>query len=392
MAREFTVLIYLTFFKVLFRLFNKNQTQNKTTFITSFGGNTKVALKELERTTPDVDIIVLRAPGCRINFTGSNRTVLDMHPKHFMQFIRSVYHLATSSHVFIDNYYGFLAACDFKKDVKCVQLWHAAGAIKQFGLQDLTNAYRSDKALQRFQSVYDRFDYVVVGSEQMANVFKESFGLSDDRFLYTGIPRTDFFYNNGLLKKSRRRLLENFPIIKDKKMLLYAPTYRDGALDTTEIHMDLDKMYEHFKYEYVLFLRLHPAVEGEFSNKYPGFIYNVSNYPWINDLLVGSDVLITDYSSIPFEYSLLDKPMIFFAHDYEDYALKRGVWNDYVDRVPGSVVYNTNELMRTIREEDFKLERVKPFANKWNKFSDGNAAKKLIKSLYETEKEIREHA
>src|SRR5699024_11924585 len=95
-----------------------------------------------------------------------------------------------------------------------------------------------------------------------------------------------------------------------------------------------------------------PAVDGKFNNKYPGFIYNVSNYPWINELLVGSDVLITDYSSIPFEYSLLQKPMIFYAYDYDEYALKRGIGDNYTERVPGPVVYNTNQLIETICDEN----------------------------------------
>src|SRR5699024_7478144 len=288
MAREFAITVYLAFFKILFCSFKKKPLEKKTTFVTSFGNNTKMTIKELERLVLDAEVVVLRAPGCRMNFTGKNRTVLDMQVRNLPQFIRSIYHLATSSHIFIDNYYGFLAASDFRDEVTCIQLWHAAGAIKQFGLQDLTNSDRSKRALRRFQKVYNRFDYVVVGSKQMEKVFKESFGLPEERFLYTGIPRTDFFFDNKLIDKARQRLL-----------------------DTAELHMDLDKMYDQFKYEFVIFLRLHPAVDGKFNNKYPGFIYNVSNYPWINDLLVGSDVLITDYSSIPFEYSLLQKPMIF---------------------------------------------------------------------------------
>src|SRR5699024_12066286 len=120
-------------------------------------------------------------------------------------------------------------------------------------------------------------------------------------------------------------LLDNFPIIKDKKMLLYAPTYRDGSLDTAELHMDLDKMYDQFKYEFVIFLRLHPAVDGKFNNKYPGFIYNVSNYPWISDLLVGTDVLLTDCSSIPYECALNQNRLICYADDYAESDFKRGM-------------------------------------------------------------------
>src|SRR5699024_4551859 len=148
--------------------------------------------------------------------------------------------------------------------------------------------------------------------------------------------------------------------------------------------------------EYVLFLRLHPAVEGEFENKYPGFIYNVSNYPNINHLLVGADILITDYSSIPFEFSLMNKPMIFYAYDYKDYARDSGVWEDYIEEVTGPVVTNTKELIQVIKEESYFIERVQPFAEDWNKYSEGNSSEQLIHTLYDidhvkTGGKIREH-
>src|SRR5699024_11742289 len=95
--------------------------------------------------------------------------------------------------IVIANQLVLLESSDIREEDTCIQLWHAAGAIKQFGLQDLTNSDRSKRALRRFQKVYNRFDYVVVGSKQMEKVFKESFGLPEERFLYTGIPRTDFF-------------------------------------------------------------------------------------------------------------------------------------------------------------------------------------------------------
>src|SRR5699024_11801082 len=98
-----------------------------------------------------------------------------------------------------------------------------------------TNRDRSNRALRQLQKVYNRFDYVVVGSKQMEKVFKESFGLPEERFLYTGILRTDFFFDNKLIDKARQRLLDNFPIIKDKKMLLFTITYRKLLIDTVNM-------------------------------------------------------------------------------------------------------------------------------------------------------------
>ncbi len=395
MARELAISIYLTIFRLLFSFFNRFALQEKTTFIASFGGNINVTVDELERQAPHQEIIIMKTANCKIDFSKKDRKVLHFEHR-LIDFLKSIYHLATSSHVIIDNYYGFLAATNFKSEVKCIQLWHAAGAIKQFGLEDLTNGDRSERALQRFKQVYDSFDHVVVGSDEMVDIFKRSFGLPEERFIRTGIPRTDFFFDDIQRKRAENQLIADFPIITSKKVILYAPTYRDDELGDAQLALDFDKMYEQFKYEYVLFLRLHPAVNGEFQNKYPGFVYNVSSYSSINDLLLCTDILITDYSSIPFEFSLLHKPMIFYAYDFEEYAHKRGVWPDYIAKVPGPVVSTTQELIHIIKDQDFELDKVKEFSTEWNKYSTGKSSEKLITELYdlapsEQEEKIREH-
>lgn len=384
MLRELAISCYLFCFQLVFKFFNRHSTQNKTTFVASFGSNIQEIIKELEQQLPTHEIVVLKANNCRVNFHKNDREVFYFESKNIVQWIKSIYHLATSSHIIVDNYYGFLAVTNFKENVTCVQVWHAAGAIKQFGLEDLTNHDRSPRALERFRKVYDRFDHVIVGSDEMVNIYKKSFGLKEDRFVKTGIPRTDYFFNDILKQQALNELEIDFPIIKDKKVLFYAPTYRDNDLHGSNLELDISRMYDAFKYEYVLFLRLHPAVSGEFENKYPGFVYNVSNHPSINKLLTIADILITDYSSIPFEFALLNRPMIFFAYDLEDYAVKRGVWPDYIAQVPGPVVETTSELIEVITLEDFQQEKVAPFAQKWNQYSHGDATLQFLQHFYET--------
>jgi len=356
---------------------------NKTTFITSFNGNVEDTIIELEnKMADDHQIIILKSSNCKLNF-GEERHYHILNFEKAKHFIQSIYHLATSRYIIADNYYGFLTVTNFKKDVKCIQLWHAAGAIKQFGLTDHSNEHRTERAIKRFQTVYNRFDHVVVGSDKMISIFKDSFGLPENRYIRTGIPRTDFFYDEIRKSKAIDRLQSDFPKINGKKVIMYAPTYRDGEFNSVNLQIDLEQMYEHFKHDYVLFLRLHPTVNSKFRNKYPDFIYNVSNYFSINHLLLGTDILITDYSSIPFEFSLLNKPMIFYAYDLDEYTIKRGLWKDYTNQVPGPVVTSTKELIQVIKEQDFQLEKVKSFADEWNKYSKGNSCENLINSLYD---------
>ncbi|WP_379670445.1 CDP-glycerol glycerophosphotransferase family protein [Pueribacillus sp. YX66] len=382
MGRELAVSIYLFVFSVFFTFFKWYPQKKKSTFVASFGDNILFTVKELEKRT-DEQIVILKTSQCHMNFEEHvHHPILHFELRFPLQWLRSIYHLATSTTVIIDNYYGFLAASDFKSNVRCIQLWHAAGAIKQFGLKDRTIQERSPRALKRFKKVYDRFHYVVVGSNKMASIFRESFGLPDERIVRSGIPRTDFFFDADEMSRVKQSLQETYPMSKEKKVILYAPTYRDNEFTVSSLKLNIQDMYEALREEYVLLLRLHPAVNMNVMNEYPNFVYDVSNYDDSNHLLVITDILVTDYSSIPFEFSLLHKPMVFFAYDLEEYERQRGLWKSYESLVPGPVVKQTDELIEVILENNFDLKKVVEFAKEWNEFSTGNASQRFVDTFY----------
>ncbi|WP_144460667.1 CDP-glycerol glycerophosphotransferase family protein [Siminovitchia fortis] len=378
MVREFAIHLYLFVFRFFFTIFSICPQKKKTTFVASFGDNALFVIKELQKQTDD-QIVVLKTASCRVDFQVDS---LDFEPKKFFDWIRSIYHLATSNVIFIDNYFGFLAAVKFKPGVKCIQLWHAVGAIKQFGLKDPSNAGRSPKAIERFKKVYSQFDYVVVSGDKMTDIYRESFGIGEENILRTGIPRTDFFFDEQALKKASDALRKKYPAIQEKKVILYAPTYREGEFNVSSLPLNIDYMYQELKNEYILLLRLHPAVRFDFVIQYPDFIYDVSDYPDINHLLAVTDLLISDYSSIPFEFSLLQRPMIFFAYDLEEYAKSRGFWEPYEQLVPGPIVYNSKDLVEAIRTNNYDFNQIVKFANEWNEFSTGSASRRLIQAVY----------
>src|SRR5699024_258623 len=122
--------------------------------------------------------------------------------------------------ILADNYFGFFAAARFKENTLRIQLWHAVGALKQFGLMDPSNGERTSRAIKRFKRVYDNFDYTVIGSEPMGSIFKENFGLTNDRLRRTGIPRTDVFYNEREMHQIKQSIYNRFPDIQGKKIIL----------------------------------------------------------------------------------------------------------------------------------------------------------------------------
>ncbi|MFC7747608.1 CDP-glycerol glycerophosphotransferase family protein [Lentibacillus kimchii] len=384
MFRELAITLYLFAFRVMFMIFKRFPQKKKTTFVASFGENILYSARALEKQTDD-QVVILKTSHCSTDFRTPTRIIRTFEVSRMLDWLRSVYHLATSHAIIVDNYYGFLAAADFKPNVRCIQVWHAAGAIKKFGLEDPSNHYRSKSANKRFRKVYSQFDSVVTGSDNMASIFKRSFNVSEERILRTGIPRTDFFFDEAAKQESRDALIAEYPVLYDKKVLLYAPTYRDDTIDIKDIQLDIDKMHHALKHDCVLLLRLHPAVENAFQNKYPGFVFNVSGQHSLNHLLLVTDILITDYSSIPFEFSLLNRPMVFFAYDQEQYTEERGFWGSYEELVPGPVVTHTNELISVIEQNTFDFERIKSFADEWNQYSQGTASDSLIKAVYQTE-------
>jgi CDP-glycerol glycerophosphotransferase (TagB/SpsB family) len=312
-----------------------------------------------------------------------NAKVLKLNTVHPISWFKNIYHLATSKTIIVDNYFGFLAAVTFKAGVECIQIWHAVGAIKTFGLKDQSLAHRSNKAIERFKKVYKQFHKVVVGSDEMAFVFQEAFGISSDRLLRTGIPRTDLFYNEDKQQQIIDDLYRENPLLTRKKVILYAPTFRDSSLENFEMKLDIDYLYRTLGDDYAIIVKLHPAIKNKhfLKNEYEHFVLDYSDYRDVNDLLLIADILISDYSSIPYEYSLLYKPMIFYAYDLEIYRQERGLWAEYEKMVPGPVVYTMEEIVKEIKTNRFDYERIRRFSSKWNKYSIGNASSEFVNYL-----------
>ncbi|KKK36475.1 hypothetical protein WQ57_19190 [Mesobacillus campisalis] len=386
MARELGVFLFLFFFKWVFFLFNLFPLKEKTTFVVSFGDNSKYVFDEMRRRSIQVRVVVLCNKKNISLFKDYLDIVLIPYGRYnIWHWFSSIYHLATSRYIMIDNYYGFLAAVDFKKEVECIQLWHASGALKKFGLEDESIKSRSPKAIKRFLQVYSKFHKVVVGSDVMAAIFIKSFNLKKDQILTTGVPRTDFFFNEEAVEKARKTLTLRHPGLKNKKVILYAPTYRDDQLDHFIPQLDIGKMAEKFAEDYVLFLRLHPSILNTMvlSNQYPDFVVDVSSSQYdINELLVIGDYLITDYSSISFEYSLLQKPIIFFTYDLEKYKQTRGVLERFDHNIPGPIVRDTDSIIDLIETNSFDFEAIHSYAETWNKYSKGHSSYNLVKYMF----------
>jgi teichoic acid glycerol-phosphate primase len=383
MAREFIISLYLLMYKLLFNFFKLFPIKNKIVFVASFKDNNLYIYRKLNDKQFPGEVVFLCKESCFHSIKEKTSVpVYVIESGNFVHELKAAYHLMTAKTIIVDNYYGFLSVAKFKKGVECIQIWHAAGAIKNFGLLGPTVEQRPKRAQKRIKKVYQNFHKVVVGSDVFADIFKKAFNVKEEQLLRFGYPRTDFFYNQTAQEKKREQFYQKYPQFKNKKIILYAPTYRPNPEDN-QLKLDIDQLYKSLKDEYVLFIRLHPSVSISEINYfvYQDFVFDFSNKASINDLIVVSDLLITDYSSIPFEYAILEKPMIFYPYDLEKYQENPGIWAKYEDIVPGPVAFLTKDILRYIKSNDFDYEKYRAFKEKWNKYSKGFSSENMVHYL-----------
>ncbi len=389
--RELAIQLYLFVYWLVFLCCKLFPLRDRAVMIETIGQHGPFVIDAWLDICPEKSIVLLKKGGRRGEYRNSagemvqGPIVIPFPSKQPLDFLQAIYYIATSRYILIDNYHAFLAVLRFKPGVTCVQLWHAVGGFKRTGLKDRRTDARSDKAQQRFRKVYDQYDELPVGSEALAKIHMDAFGLPAERMLPLGVARTDLFFDSDKQARLVAQLRANNPALNGKTVLLYAPTYRDNELDHFVMQLDLDAMQQALGDEYVLLLRLHPAIRQheDYEQKYPGFVYDYSSYPGVNELLLVADCLITDYSSVICEYALLGRPMIFYLYDLDIYLRDRGLWEGYEELLPGPVVKTTGELIDVITRGQFDLDKVAAFADRWHTYSKGQSSRNLVLHLLE---------
>lgn len=312
----------------------------------------------------------------------------DNMKKTLIEKIKLTWYIATSGVILLDDYYSFFYNIKPRKESKLVQLWHAPGAFKTFGFSRVGKLGWSKNPRAKNHRTYT---HAIVSSKNIKGQYAEAYAIPEERVYATGVPRTDVFFDEEYKNKKIMEFQEKYPILKNKKVIMFAPTFRGkgrGGYYDFE-NLDLDKLKMALGDEYVMIMKLHPFISNkpDFEGKYDDFMIDLSHEKEINDLLFISDVMITDYSSVCFEYSLLNRPMIFFAYDMEDYIAKRDFYFPYESFVPGSIVKTTDEIINIIQNKNFENDKLMQFRNKFFDHFDGKSTERVVNMLLEIEEE-----
>lgn len=286
-----------------------------------------------------------------------------------------------------------------RKDQVYVQCWHGT-PLKRLGY-DLETSENAIDSIADIRKKYamdaEKFDYILSPSSFASEKFSSAWNLKEtgmeEKVMEIGYPRNDFLLNHTT--EDILAIKEKLNIPQDKKVILYAPTWRDNQHEagkgfTYDLNVDFDRLRNELGEEYVVLFRVHYLVASKFSfDEYEGFIYNVSNYDDINHLYLIADLLITDYSSVFFDYGILKKPMLFYMYDLDDY--KDSIRGFYfgIDKLPGRIITEENELPDAIRDsiDHFVYdEKYREFNETFSKLEDGQASKRFVDWVFRGEK------
>jgi CDP-glycerol glycerophosphotransferase len=231
---------------------------------------------------------------------------------------------------------------------------------------------------------FSNVDIFCYSGEYEREIYVRDFKVSEESLLLSGMPRNDRLYR--VTSDEVRILREKLNIPADKKVILYAPTWRDST-DGGRTYMlappiEVSKWRAALEDEFVLLLRTHVATNKLLGVVFDDFVRDVTDYPDINDLLAIADVLISDYSAVIFDYSILSKPIICFGYDYEEYCRKRGLYVDLNNEIPGGVLYTEDEVLERLLNMDYvaESENSKAFAERYIQVT-GNATEMCVNNL-----------
>ena len=308
-----------------------------------------------------------------------------------MRCMTMIKEVATARCVFVNDSSNIVGCIPFRKGTDVVQVWHACGAFKKWGFSNAKGKFGANiEDLLRYP-FYANYTLVTVSSEEVAWAYADAFNipLGSGKIKATGVSRTDVFYDEDYKKNAFDKIYGVVPQAQGKKVILYSPTFRGNAGNAqSPNNMSLKLLKEKLADDYVLLFKHHPLVRNrpKFEEGCADFVFDITDELSIEELICASDICITDYSSIVFEYSLLEKPIIIYAFDIDEYVGWRGFYYDFEEFAPGPIIRNDRDLIRCIVNIDkYDIGKVKEFRKKYMGACDGMSTERIIHEIFSEE-------
>lgn len=279
---------------------------------------------------------------------------------------KAMYYLATSKVCITESYCVPVSILKHKKNLKIIQIWHASGAVKKFGYQILDKEEGKSSDVAKLMCMHKNYNYVIAPSEVTRKIFSEAFNVEKEKIVKLGLPRLEYISSEKYDKSIQ--IFNSYPELKGKKIILYVPTFRkDKNIDLSEIFN-----YQYDKTKYKIIIKLHPLDDTQIPSEY-AFDNKYTTY----DLIKIADYIITDYSILSIEASILDKPIFLYLYDIENYDKNRGLNIDLSEKLKSFTSKKFSDIMRKIENNDYNINEIEKYKNKYIEVNPKNTTAKL---------------
>lgn len=285
--------------------------------------------------------------------------------------------MAQSRFILVDDYEPLVYVLKLRKNQHLVQVWHAMGAFKRFGYGRASSEKNS--------LTHKNYTEAIVSSPEIAPIYAEAFGIDESKIKPVGTPRTDVFFDCDYVSAAKERLFAEYPLLKGKKICLFAPTFRGANVHDANYpksFFDAQKFASALGDDWAVIIKMHPFVKEKINipQSVADKVFDLSYEREINDILFITDVLVTDYSSVIFENAVIGNACVLYAPDLKQYNDGRGFYFDYYDYSCGSVVRSFAELPAAVLSaKPGKAER--EFKQRFVSLCDGNSTARFVKTI-----------
>lgn len=290
-----------------------------------------------------------------------------------LQMIKQMYYIATSRVIVLDGYCILVSILPKKKNQQVVQMWHALGAIKKFGWQNVENPDGHGHDIAEVMCMHRNYDYVLAPGKLNGEYFAEAFRMSQEQVIYCGLPRIDFLKHDDVELKEQMQKL--YPEILRKKNVLYVPTFRKNAV------VELERLIERFDFEqYNLIIKKHFLDKGDYTwAKESGAIIDeiYTSMQWLRIV----EKVVTDYSAMAFEAAILKKELYIFQPDVEEYEQNVGLNIELKNEAIAKYVFKDEQQLVDELKTSYEKTKIIEFLHKYIEVDTDNCTEQLCNFL-----------
>ena len=334
----------------------------------------KIVLLSRQSNTPSIDFKLVEEEFLRRNanfkiviLTRRINKSLKGLIGYYLHLHKQMYHLATASICIVDTYIIPVSVLKHKKSLKIYQIWHAMGTVKKFGHQTLDKPCGKDKKISELMCMHKGYTNIICGSDAIKSALAEAFNYSEDKIISNDLPRIDYLIKEK--ENLRKYIYKIYPNLKRKKNILYVPPFR--TYKNTKV-MELLENIDLKKYNFIL--KSHPSEEIILPDKEK---YQYDSFSSLQ-LLTIADYVITDYSTISVESTVLNIPLYFYVYDYEKYVEENGLNIDIKQEMGRYVFHDAKELVKNIELNSYDRKLLKSFRDKYIFNGNGKGTEKMV--------------